>query len=76
MTIISEDGKVAVNYNNLVCLQIDESYCIRAYAGSRGEFSILLARGGSEARASKIFNHILDAESSGVRLISVHDLEF
>ena len=74
MTIITENGTVAVNYDNVACITIDDNYNLVAYLTSKGEMSVLIARGASEKRAQEIFNHIVNAVSIGADVLSLHDI--
>lgn len=74
MTIITENGTVAVNYDNVACITIDDNYNLVAYLTSKGEMSVLIARGASEKRAKEIFNHIVNAVSTGADVLSLHDI--
>ena len=73
MTIITENGTVAVNYDNVACIAIDNNFNLVAYLTSKGEMSVLIARGASEKRAQEIFNHIVNAVSIGADVLSLHD---
>lgn len=74
MTIITENGTVAVNYDNVACIAIDNNFNLVAYLTSKGEMSVLIARGASEKRARKIFDRIIDSVSTGADVLSLHDI--
>lgn len=74
MTIITENGTVAVNYDNVACITIDENYNLVAWMTSKGEMSVLIARGAAEKRAQEIFDHIINAVSIGATVLSLHDI--
>lgn len=74
MTIITENGTVAVNYDNVACIAIDNNYNLVAYLTSKDEMSVLIARGASEKRAQKILERIIDSVSTGAYVLSLHDI--
>lgn len=74
MTIITENGTVAVNYDNVACIAIDNNYNLVAYLTSKDEMSVLIARGASEKRAQKILERIIDSVSTGADVLSLHDI--